>query len=146
MYSKRLHFVYRVDSTRAAVNEELEELLRNVASIWYRLLIPTEVRAQRNTWSAYAVIARRPLGSWSEPCGEVCPVRIRLTDRLEEVSVLKWGRVVPFDEADGPGDFDTGSTFGQIGYKWSLGTHCANALCPNSRCSALIEPHEPYYT
>jgi len=83
--------------------------------------------------------------SWNKPCGKLCSARIRLTDRLEGVSILNWGGMVPFDDEDAPGDFDPEGTFGQIKYRWSLGMYWANGLCPNKECSAPLNPYEPCY-
>jgi len=86
----------------------------------------------------------RTTSHWTEPCGEVCPARSQQTDRLDGISVLKWHSMVPSDE-DGTGDFDPNGTFGRVRYKWNLGTHCSNALCPNHGRSVLLSTTPPYY-
>jgi len=89
--------------------------------------------------------SHRSTSGWSEPCGEVCPVRIRQTDRLSGLCILKWDGMTPTDEANSPGDFEPEGTFGEARYKWSLGTFCANAFCPNNGRTSMLNTTEPYY-
>ena len=84
----------------------------------------------------------RTTSQWSEPCGEVCPVRSQQTDRLNGMSVLKWHSMDPSDEK-GSGDFDPNGTFGRVKYRWNLGTHCSNTLCPNYGRSVLLSVTHP---